>query len=710
MSDRGTVLQNVFDTIPTGIFVVDIEWPKGSEPEDITFRYVTTNPAYARMLSVPTNALAGRCPHDCFPSDIAQRFCTNYSRCLGQRQPISYEESLELNECRCTLLTLLSPIFAPDGRISQIIGSSQEVTANSRVEKTTKPCEETRAQPVELASVSPHSTNKPPPVDTNHRQGIEDFLELMRLPLEHSAIMACLVDRDARFLYVNDTACQLLGYSREEFLAMSVADVTPDFPPEAWPQHWQQVKQRRSFTFEAVKQKKDNQRFPAEITVNYFEFNDQEYNLVLVRDITSRKQTEDALSQEKELLSTLINNNPIGIISTDESGKILLVNPAFEKICGYCEAELVSQLPPYPYWDIAELDQIYQEFGLAMSGKKEQIELWFTRKNGERFLARLKPITIFDARGNMLRHLATMEDITKYKQAEAELYKALEREIELNELKTRFIAMVSHEYRTPLTTILSSAELLERYVDQYTTEKRLQHYRRIQSAVDALTQLVSDVLTISKIDARKQEFNASPLDLEKFCRERLEDLQQTMESQHTLVFTTEDGSNSNAQSTAMPTAYMDEKLLRYIIINLLSNAIKYSPQGSTVKFHLACHQSSAILRLQDEGIGIPLNDQQHVFESFYRGSNTRNISGTGLGLAIVKKAVDLHGGQITLESQEGVGTTFTVTLPLNNRTRTSGERTEAIDRRVAENAPWQLEPLQSRLSGSQPSPIERFQQ
>lgn len=671
MSDRGTVLQNVFDTLSTGIFVVDIEWLDASEPEDIAFRFVTTNLAYAQMLSVPTHALVGQCPHDCLPSDIAQSFCTNYSRCLEQRQPISYKESLEFNDRCYTLLTSLSPIFEPDGRISRIIGSSQEVTAYSWVETTTKLCEETIPQLVEFPGVSPHSANEPPSVDANHRQWIEDVLGLMQLSWENSAIMACLVDKEARFLYVNDATCQLLGYSREELLSMSVADVTPDFPAEAWPQHWQEVKQRRSFTFEAVKQKRDNQRFPVEITVNYFEFNDQEYNFVLVRDITDRKQTEEALSQEKELLSTLINNAPTGIISTDQSGKILLVNPAFEKICGYSEAELVGQIPPYPYWDIADLDKIYQEFGLAMSGKKEQIELWFTRKNGDRFIARLQPITIFDAQGNMLRHLATMEDITKYKQAEAELYKALEQEIELNELKTRFIAMVSHEYRTPLTTILSSAELLERYIDQYTEEKRLQHYRRIQTAVDALTQLISDVLTISRIEARKKEFNPSPIELDGFCRELLADLQLTIGSQHNLVFTGQDSSNLEAQSTTMPIAYMDEKLLRYIINNLLSNAIKYSPQGSTIQFHLAGHQSNVILRIQDEGIGIPVNDQQHIFESFYRGSNTRNISGTGLGLAIVKRAVDLHGGQIAWESREGVGTIFTVTLPLNNQAITS---------------------------------------
>jgi signal transduction histidine kinase len=121
---------------------------------------------------------------------------------------------------------------------------------------------------------------------------------------------------------------------------------------------------------------------------------------------------------------------------------------------------------------------------------------------------------------------------------------------------------------------------------------------------------------------------------------------------------------------------MDEKLLRYIIGNLLSYAIKYSPQGSQVKFDLACDQQQAILRIQDEGIGIPVKDRQHLFKSFHRGSNVGTISGTGLGLAIVKSSVDLHGGQIAVESEVGVGTTFTVTLPLKNRI-TTAERTSA---------------------------------
>lgn len=552
MREKETVLQDVFEIISTGIFVVDVELPTGSKPEAITFRFVTNNPAYARMLSLSEANLAGLCPHECFSSVIADKFCENYSRCLEQRQSISYEESFEFESYSCTLLTTLFPKLEPDGRIARIIGSSQDITDFRRVEASSQPFHEQIETTVEIQTPQLQQAN-----ERSH-------------PVQHQ------------------------------------------------------------------------RRLPLAI--------------------------EEALSQDKELLSTLIKNAPIGIISTDEVGEILLVNPAFERICGYSHEELVGQTPPYPYWDLADLEQINNEFRLAMSGEKEQIELWFTRKNGTRFLARLQPITIFDEQGNMLRHLAKMEDITQYKKAEEELRNALETERELNELKSRFIAMVSHEYRTPLTTILSSAELLERYTQKFTEENKLKHYRRIQITANALTELVNDVLTVNQIEAGKHGFQPLPLDLKKFCSELVEELQLTIGSQYELVFTSQGYCSLEAQEpNCMAFAYMDEKLLRYIISNLLSNAIKYSPQGSTVQFDLACDPSNAILRIQDEGIGIPLEDQQYLFESFYRGRNVGSVSGTGLGLAIVKSCVTLHGGQIAVESEVGVGSSFTVTLPLNNK-------------------------------------------
>jgi PAS domain S-box-containing protein len=252
--------------------------------------------------------------------------------------------------------------------------------------------------------------------------------------------------------------------------------------------------------------------------------------------------------------------------------------------------------------------------------------------------------------------MAIMRDITKRKIAEAELHKALEREKELNELKSRFISMASHEFRTPLTTILGSAELLKHYSYKWSSEKKLVHFERIHSNVQHLVELLNDVLLIGQVEAGKLQFNPERLDVVQFCSTLVEELQLSAGSEHTITFT--------CQFPKLG-GYLDEKLLRHILSNLLSNAIKYSPTSSTVNFELVRQNDLAIFHIQDSGIGIPLEDRQHLFESFHRAKNVGNIPGTGLGLSIVKRSVDLHGGNITVNSEVGVGTTFTVTIPLS---------------------------------------------
>ncbi|MDP8965695.1 MAG: HAMP domain-containing histidine kinase, partial [Cyanobacteriota bacterium] len=263
------------------------------------------------------------------------------------------------------------------------------------------------------------------------------------------------------------------------------------------------------------------------------------------------------------------------------------------------------------------------------------------------------------------------------KQAEGEIRKALEKEKELTELKSRFISMTSHEFRTPLTTIQSSAELLERYSQKWTPERKLTHLHRIQTSVKHMTKLLNDVLIIGKAEAGKLKLTPAPLELEKFCRDLVEELQLNDTNQHAIAFTCSwqletgglgqpgQGGISNAPlSSQFPIPCMDEKLLRQILENLLSNAIKYSPTGSTVDFTLSCFSDRAIFQIRDRGIGIPAEDQQRLFETFHRATNVGTIAGTGLGLAIVKKCVDIHQGQVVVESEIGVGTTFTVTLPI----------------------------------------------
>ena len=274
------------------------------------------------------------------------------------------------------------------------------------------------------------------------------------------------------------------------------------------------------------------------------------------------------------------------------------------------------------------------------------------------------------------------------KQAEGEIRKALEKEKELTELKSRFITMTSHEFRTPLTTIHSSAELLEHYSYKWTEEKKLTHLHRIQASVKHMTKLLNDVLILGKAEAGKLKLNLVPLDLENFCRHIVEELQLNDNNQHTIHLTCDwglmkagEGENSSTPSQdekhpLTPSArhpYMDEKLLWQILENLLSNAIKYSPTGSTIEFLLNRREKQVVFQVRDRGLGIPSEDRQRLFETFHRATNVGTIAGTGLGLAIVKKCVDIHQGQIAVESEVGVGSTFTVTLPLYNLVSTHDE-------------------------------------
>ncbi|MBI5565807.1 MAG: GAF domain-containing protein [Chloroflexi bacterium] len=248
-------------------------------------------------------------------------------------------------------------------------------------------------------------------------------------------------------------------------------------------------------------------------------------------------------------------------------------------------------------------------------------------------------------------------DVTERRQAEIEMQRALDKEKELSELKSRFISVASHEFRTPLTTILSSAELLEHYSHRWSDAKKLEYLKRIQTAVQHMVDLINDVLVVGRSDAGKQAFEPAPLDLIGFCGSIISEIQPDGSHPQPIVFLAR-GDCANA--------VMDERLLRHILSNLLSNAIKYSPPGAPVQFNLHEQAGQVVFEISDHGIGIPLDDLAHLYDTFHRASNVGNIAGTGLGMTIVKRSVDLHGGKIEVDSHVGTesGTRFTVTLPL----------------------------------------------
>jgi len=277
-----------------------------------------------------------------------------------------------------------------------------------------------------------------------------------------------------------------------------------------------------------------------------------------------------------------------------------------------------------------------------------------------------------DEEGRLVSWFGTSTDIHEQKQTEAdlqlaneqleikvqertaELRKALEKEKDLSELKNRFFSMASHDFRTPLTTILTSSDLLKLFSHKFSEDKKQQHLMRIQTAVKNMTLLLDDVLFIGKVESGRMEFNPVPLNLEEFCQEVLSDISLTDDKNHVLNF------ECHGDCSLVD---MDQKLLRKMLANLLSNAVKYSPEASTVRLNVLCENQQAIINVQDQGIGIPESEQLRLFEVFHRCSNVGNISGTGLGMAIIKQAVELHGGSISFESVAGVGTTFTVCVP-----------------------------------------------
>jgi signal transduction histidine kinase len=224
---------------------------------------------------------------------------------------------------------------------------------------------------------------------------------------------------------------------------------------------------------------------------------------------------------------------------------------------------------------------------------------------------------------------------------------------ELSQLKLHLFSMASHELRVPLSTILLSSESLEINQQELTEEQKQNNLKRIQLAAKRMSQLISDILTLSRAEAGKLDFQPELLNLESFCQQIVEEMQ--MSANQEIIFIC---SCSNTM------AYLDKNLLRSLLSNLLSNAIKYSPEASSIQFNVRCHDNAATFEIIDRGIGIPKTDQPKLYEAFHRGQNVGQISGTGLGLAVVKTCVDLHQGQIAIESTEQQGTIVTVTLPL----------------------------------------------
>ena len=369
-----------------------------------------------------------------------------------------------------------------------------------------------------------------------------------------------------------------------------------------------------------------------------------------------RYQAIDALHQSEVRYRAVVENAVVGIVVVQE-GRMVYGNPSLARIVGHPLAYLLSQ---------TYLATVHPEDRPAMVARHErrlrgeEVEQLYgfrviTQTGSVRFLE-LSAVTLqWNARDATLLFVT---DATARVQAQRDQLEILKKQTELNQMKTRFISMTSHEFRTPLAVIHGSTELLRHYDDRMSSEKKALTLKRIEDAVHRMTIMLGNVLSIDH--AENVPFSAQPLPLAvgSFCRELLDELRSASAHLFEAVHWSLDLPDASELFA------LDETLVRNIVGNLLSNALKYSPKGGRIDFSVIEDTGSLVIKISDQGIGIAAHEQGRLFDSFYRASNVGQIAGTGLGLAIVKASVNRHQGRMALQSALGAGSCFTVWLPL----------------------------------------------
>jgi len=393
---------------------------------------------------------------------------------------------------------------------------------------------------------------------------------------------------------------------------------------------------------------------------------------------SDREPVVQELEQLRRQHQLILNAVGEGVYGLDLNGNVTFVNPAAAAMIDWSINELIGKsmhaVLHHSHGDGSYYHRedcpIYAAFQDGSTRRVTDEVFW--RKDGTSFPVEYISTPMHDEEGRLIGAVVTFRDITQRRWAEEILHRTneeLEQKVqertaklrqanqqlrELSEMRSRFVAMVCHEFRNPLNNIALSVSSLNRYDAQLKPEEKADYLLAISANVDRMTQMIDDILVIGKIEAKVLEVTPQPLDLVAFCQNLLAEREyQRPDAPIALV----------CRSRQL-IAQLDERLMWSILSNLLSNAMRYTPDDNAIRVKLAKRQDIVILQVQDEGVGIPRDDQRHLFEPFHRGRNVSNIPGTGLGLSIVKQFVELQQGEIAVSSRVNQGTTFTIRLPI----------------------------------------------
>lgn len=504
----------------------------------------------------------------------------------------------------------------------------------------------------------------------------EEEKEVLQKAVEQSQVSIVITDTSGNIEYVNPKFEDVTGYTYEEVIGRNPRLLKSGLTdPNLYVELWSKISNGENWSGIFHNKKKNGELFfeSASISPITDDMGNIKHYVAVKEDITELTKAQLELKNYKEYLEdvvekrteelknrniflrALIDTIPNPVFVKDRNKKYTDVNKAFVEMFNKDFDELIG----YDITKIATKDFIEKAEktdNILLETHDKQVFETVVNVKGHSEL----PVMVYNASfGSADKKpegiVGLIIDISESKKIQKQISQALEREKELNEMKTNFISLASHELRTPLTAIYSSTELIEKFGRKWSEDKYLSHIERIKFSVEGLTDLMEDLLTLSRVDTGKIEFNPSSINLQALVENDVASLEPLKTDDHHLNL------DINLKSKFYS---LDERLLKYIIQNLLSNAIKYSPKGGEILFQVYDDEDNIYMKIRDEGIGIPEEDFANLFEPFHRGKNVGNLLGTGLGLSIVKEAVSLHKGHIEVRSEVNKFTEFSITLPI----------------------------------------------
>ena len=489
--------------------------------------------------------------------------------------------------------------------------------------------------------------------DISERRKAEEALLFVQFSLDKAKEAAFWFENDARITYVNESACKMLGYKKEQLLRMKLTDLEPGLGRGGWEKRWRAIVEKKAMSFETTRRRRDGTDIPVEVNANYLNYNGREFNISFVRDITERRKAEEMLKESEQKYRTLVENTADQIFMLDRRRRLLSINKAAASILGKTQDELAGRRisGAFPMEVAIRLSKMADS--VLKTGRGAFAEEKIT-SGGREFYNSVQMNPVRDNAGAVIAAICTIRDIS-------EQQKAREEREQMNQSREKIFLNASHELKTPITPITMQVEMLQNGELGPINVKQNESLGLILSNMNRLNRLITDILEVSRIHAGAIQLSIKDEDIRGIIRAEISKF-RPMADERGLVLT------SDAASMRVP---CDAQRIGQVITNLLYNALKFTSHGS-IAISAKKKKGMAVVGVSDTGIGISKQDIAKLFSPFVQvvPSYAMRKKGTGLGLSIARSLVEQHGGRIWVESGgPGKGAVFYFTLPLRRTTQ-----------------------------------------